>query len=66
MTTKTGSDTSHQRPQEPREQTNLRSRYRDIGIPAVAAAARYSGDDKAQVETETAPRIDQRFVEFAA
>jgi hypothetical protein len=66
MTTKTGSDASQQRSQEPREQTSLRSRYGEIGISAVAAAARYSGDAKSQDETEAAPRIDQRFIEFAA
>ena len=68
MTAKPGSETSHQRPstQEPREQANLRNRYREIGIPAVAAAARYCGDDKSRSEDEVAPRIDQRFVEFAA
>lgn len=67
MTDKTHTNTSQTQAasQEPR-QTNLRNQYGEIGIPAVAAAARYAGDSKARHEAEPAMRIDQRFIEVAA
>jgi hypothetical protein len=67
MTGTTGSSASQPRRQseEAREQTNLDRRYGKIGIPCVAAAARYAGDQKSPAAAPGAP-IDQRFVESAS
>jgi hypothetical protein len=50
MTGKSGSQASQQQPQPKAsaEQTNLDGRYHEIGIEAVAAAARYAGGGKAR------------------
>jgi hypothetical protein len=67
----TGNNDSHAN-QEPtqtegrREQTNLDTRYGEIGILAVAAAMRYAGARKNPAYAPVVPaRIDQRFAEFA-
>lgn len=55
---------SEQRAPE-REPDRLDARYGAIGISAVAAALPYCGG-KPPARTETAVRIDQRFIEVAA
>jgi hypothetical protein len=52
-------------PHQPHESAGLDARYGEIGISAVAAALPYAGG-KSPVRTETAGRIDQRFIEVAA
>lgn len=56
-----------QRGQTParREPTDLDCRYGEIGIEAVAAAARYTGDASKPARGQGPAQIDQRFIEFA-
>ena len=68
MTPRTSSATSQNaRPAQPNgDQTNLSHRYGNIGIQAVAAAARYADKRKSQTHTPASGlRIDLRFVESA-
>jgi hypothetical protein len=65
---KRSQERSHERIQDQGrcEQTNLEVRYGEIGISAVAAAVRYADVTKKPADALAAPRVDQRFVEFAA
>ena len=70
MPTKTGESMPGHEKRQPtewrRETTNLAGRYGEIGIPAVAAALRYTDAGKNPADAPVAPRIDLRFVEMAA
>jgi hypothetical protein len=66
MTAKSSDASQRTALERPREHSNLDCRYGEIGIMAVAAAARYTGDGKSQAEPPVAPRIEQRFMEVSA
>ena len=51
---------------EARDTTALSTRYGQIGIQAVAAAAQFSASRSAERDALSASHIDQRFVESAA
>lgn len=61
----TGAGQDRQQDHQP-EQTNLDRCYGKIGIPALAAALRYSTQAKLPAYTPAVARIDERFPKFAA
>jgi hypothetical protein len=68
MTAKAGStanqDSQSSPSSTPQRPPDLDRRYGNIGIEAVAAAARYTGY-RQNVAAAPAPQIEQRFIEFA-
>jgi hypothetical protein len=69
MTVKTGAepDRDRQSKQEPRRPaTHLDGRYGDIGIPALAAALRYSSQGKSPADEPEVQTTDRRFADARA